>query len=1386
MGCTMSSQGTVPLPLFGCMERAKVLQLWSSLPHFPSGGRDIQTVQAAAHKGYTPDDIDPQATHSLFVGNIPKNISVYELRDIFQRFGDVVDVEIKKMSGNATYGFVLFYDLLSAVSAKQFMDGENIHGHSIRVGFGKGTPSKMLWVDGIDADMSESVLERALGKYGKVVRLGIDRQRSSAMVQYESIDAAKEALSGVKGTFIGNSRRIMTDFANRDARAAFFARVESGDQLGPPRFPGPGMYGPGGMGPGPRGMMMPRPGVPMMGMGRGGFPPMAGPPMDMYYYNPYMGEGVGFYGGPHFPRGPPMRGMRRLHPRERGGGGLGGGTHFEESYDDYGDELRAFSRKREIEKEERKWKEHRRRHSSSDSGGSDSEGGSVSRRKKKISRDKDKSRKSKKEKDEEKRKGGGGSEVSSGDEEATRKEEARLKATQRSRDLREKLKRKNHKKVKEGSHSDSGDSGSDNEADLRKTLKKNREREKEKGKEKEKDRGGRKEPVKARDKDSGRKDEDKRSKDSKAKGSDKERDHRREKESERKAGDIKESEKQQTSGDHLRSSSRESTRKRPQTTKLRKSETPHHKMSRSNSESSKTPTSPVKAVKPSPPLTKPTKPPRTPPTPPNKSFMEEEKEDDNKRPFPETAGENMDTLPPPRSPEPEGLIREDDGTIAGPKDAPESASVPDTPESPPAPPPSNKKEQKLESDLSSGEEFTESTAGSPLSPRGPAGEEVRTEVVQPQAGNGSENEQPGKREEGGEPVRFKMKVSRLRAGVLSPTATQWSPDHHHSPPHTSPPPSKTQTRHSPPPAAPSNTTSDNASTTASSRISGMEELDDSRKSRKLPRCYQLEDERLREKQREPKEHRHTKQHPRPTTPSPPPSYAASSSTAQSSHRRRHAHSPPPPQQQQAEYGRWRQRGSRHFSPTPQFGSRRYSRSPPPPFGYPKSPPPPSHGGGGRSPYSSSPPRPRTPIQRPLRDRGPGGSRHRYDSPPYDMPPRGKHGRHGSSPVRHFSPSPPLLLSSRPRSPGGPSGRRHYQRRYSRSPSLPPVRRSPLRRKDPPRSPSPGSSRSSPHYPEDRLEPRKFTKKPSHVVYSRSPSPPKSKRREGGLPREEYPDSKRRRVEDSRGVKSPTTMPGPVKDESTKGSRPVKSQPPLYAASSSDRHHGSGKEPQQAWYKSETGEGGVAQGGGTPRSSHHTASHGKMTSSPPSKVAASSVPSKPVQQPQPPADNLLDLLRRYPVMWQGHLTLKNESAAVQLHFLSGNAQLAKSSLPGLGEGQSPALRIAQRMRLEQTQLEGVQRRMQNESEHCLLLALPCGRDAGDVRAQTHALKNSLISYLLQKQAAGIINVPGSQVNANSCSVQCFLHYCDNACEMITHSDNLQGSLPWGVGQGFRRV
>lgn len=49
-------------------------------------------------------------------------------------------------------------------------------------------------------------------------------------------------------------------------------------------------------------------------------------------------------------------------------------------------------------------------------------------------------------------------------------------------------------------------------------------------------------------------------------------------------------------------------------------------------------------------------------------------------------------------------------------------------------------------------------------------------------------------------------------------------------------------------------------------------------------------------------------------------------------------------------------------------------------------------------------------------------------------------------------------------------------------------------------------------------------------------------------------------------------------------------------------------------------------------------------------------------------------------------------------------------------------------------------MQVKNEHCMLLALPCGRDHQDVLQQSTNLQTAFTSYLQQKQAAGIINIP----------------------------------------------
>ena len=64
-------------------------------PHPPSFGPPHGAVGSPSSRSFPfADSIDPNATRSLFVGNIPKNINIYELRDVFMRFGPVLVSEL--------------------------------------------------------------------------------------------------------------------------------------------------------------------------------------------------------------------------------------------------------------------------------------------------------------------------------------------------------------------------------------------------------------------------------------------------------------------------------------------------------------------------------------------------------------------------------------------------------------------------------------------------------------------------------------------------------------------------------------------------------------------------------------------------------------------------------------------------------------------------------------------------------------------------------------------------------------------------------------------------------------------------------------------------------------------------------------------------------------------------------------------------------------------------------------------------------------------------------------------------------------------------------------------------------------------------------------------
>ena len=97
------------------------------------------------------------------------------------------------------------------------------------------------------------------------------------------------------------------------------------------------------------------------------------------------------------------------------------------------------------------------------------------------------------------------------------------------------------------------------------------------------------------------------------------------------------------------------------------------------------------------------------------------------------------------------------------------------------------------------------------------------------------------------------------------------------------------------------------------------------------------------------------------------------------------------------------------------------------------------------------------------------------------------------------------------------------------------------------------------------------------------------------------------------------------------------------------------------------------------------------------AAAATLPAAGVlsAQIQPPDIPQL-LLQRYPVVWQGHLALKDHLVAVQMHYLAGNRTLGEVSLPRFPvPSLVPSLKIVQRMRLDPSQLDGVAKRMQVE-------------------------------------------------------------------------------------------
>merc|ERR1719327_2615577 len=114
-----------------------------------------------------PED-DPLATRTLFAGNLELNITDEEMKRIFGRYGQLVDIDIKRPppgTGNA-YAFIRFSNLDESATAKRELSGQYIGKFQCKIGYGKVHATTKVWIGGLGPWCTKQMLELEFDRFG--------------------------------------------------------------------------------------------------------------------------------------------------------------------------------------------------------------------------------------------------------------------------------------------------------------------------------------------------------------------------------------------------------------------------------------------------------------------------------------------------------------------------------------------------------------------------------------------------------------------------------------------------------------------------------------------------------------------------------------------------------------------------------------------------------------------------------------------------------------------------------------------------------------------------------------------------------------------------------------------------------------------------------------------------------------------------------------------------------------------------------------------------------------------------------------------------------------------------------------------------------------------
>jgi RNA-binding protein 15 len=156
--------------------------------------------------------LDPNATRTLFVGNLELDVTERELRDLFSQYGRIESVDIKvAKSAGTSYSFIKFTTITDAINAKDDMHGRLYGDFHLKIGFGKGSPTGKVWVGGLTCSRDLSEVRHEMDRFGLIRRCDYRDGDNHAYVHFESLEAAQTAVHALQNFRLRNGQLVKLD-----------------------------------------------------------------------------------------------------------------------------------------------------------------------------------------------------------------------------------------------------------------------------------------------------------------------------------------------------------------------------------------------------------------------------------------------------------------------------------------------------------------------------------------------------------------------------------------------------------------------------------------------------------------------------------------------------------------------------------------------------------------------------------------------------------------------------------------------------------------------------------------------------------------------------------------------------------------------------------------------------------------------------------------------------------------------------------------------------------------------------------------------------------------------------------------------------------------------